>query len=129
MLYAYCYSLFGSVLWNLVHSCIDSVYSAWRSGQRRVWGLPFNSHSSLLPIISGAIPIQDELAKRFVSFAHSCLSSESKLVRSVASHAIRFNPMNSPFGRYVSYCCARYQVIVGGIHRNQSVILLVTPKY
>jgi hypothetical protein len=98
LLYAYCYSLYGSVLWNLEHSCIDSVCSAWKSGQRRVWGLPLNAHSSLLPLISSAIPIQDELAKRFVSFAHRCLSSEWELVKFVASHAIRFNQMNSHLG-------------------------------
>jgi hypothetical protein len=123
LLYAYCYSLYGSVLWNLEHSCIDSVCCAWRKGQRRVWGLPFNAHSSLLPIISSAIPIQDELAKRFVSFAHRCTSSESELVRFVASHAVRFNPMYSPFGRNVLYCCARYQVVVDDfLLINQSFI-------
>jgi len=36
----YCSDLYGSVLWDLSHSCIEDVCIAWRKGLKRALGLP-----------------------------------------------------------------------------------------
>ena len=61
----YCFSLYGSVLWNLSISYIGSVCSMWRCGLRRVFGLPYNAHCTPLSPMLGSLPIMDELCKRF----------------------------------------------------------------
>lgn len=110
LLTTYCFSLYGSVLWDLSHSCIESVCGTWRRGVRRVWGLPNNAHSCLLPLLSGSLPINDELKKRFVAFANKCISSDSSLVRTVAKFAVVCGKMNSVFGRNVVSCCSRFNI-------------------
>ena len=47
LLISYCFSLYGSVLWNFCNDYVESVCRAWRVGVRRVWGLPSNAHSVL----------------------------------------------------------------------------------
>ena len=68
LLTIYCYCLHSSVLWDLNHSYIESVCGAWRRGVRRVWGVPYNAHGFLLPLLSGSLLIDDKPIKRFVTF-------------------------------------------------------------
>ena len=84
LLISYCYSLYGCVLWDMACSDIEMVCTAWRSGVRRVWGLPSRTHCSLVPLISGRLPLYDEIAKRMQLFICNCLTSDSQLVNSVA---------------------------------------------
>ena len=37
----FCYSLYGSVLWQLDHSNLEALCTTWRKGLRRVWNLPY----------------------------------------------------------------------------------------
>ena len=61
-----------------------------------------------LPLLSGSLPINDELMKRFVTFAQQCVLSDSSVVSSVARFALAYDGMmNSAFGRNVVSCCAR----------------------
>ena len=76
LLISYCFSLYGSVLWDLGHSAIEQVCVQWRKGLRRVWGLPPNTHSTLLHVLAGRLPLFDELVKRSVSFIQRCMSSD-----------------------------------------------------
>jgi len=54
-------------------------------------------------------PIRDELSWHFINFMHSCLSSDSDIVRFVAHHGVFCRRMLSPIGRNAQYCnCSRY---------------------
>ena len=48
LLYTYCSSLYGSVLWSINNSEIQRVCSAWRSAIKRVWGFHYRSHNRLI---------------------------------------------------------------------------------
>ena len=63
---AYCYSFYGCELWSLEHSKLNDFVIAWTKGVRRIWGLPYNTHSDLLPILSNFLPIFDEICRRFL---------------------------------------------------------------
>jgi len=41
----YCFDFYGSVLWDLSHPSVDDICAAWRKAARRVWGLPYRTHS------------------------------------------------------------------------------------
>ena len=88
LLFAYCYNLYGGVLWDLNNCHVESVCVTWRKGQRRAWSLPSDTHCALLPVLSNALPVIDELAKRFVRFLQKCLSSDSYAIRFIANYGM-----------------------------------------
>ena len=68
LLISYCYSLHGCVIWDITNVHVEQVCSAWRTGVRRVWGLPFNTHNLMIPLISNRLPLYDEIRKRMLTF-------------------------------------------------------------
>ena len=48
LLKSYCGSRYGCELWNLFHAAISDVCIAWHKGLRRVWSLPYNTHTTQL---------------------------------------------------------------------------------
>ena len=106
---SYCSSIFGCELWSLNNANVEQFCVAWRKALRRIFCLPPNAHSYLLPIISYTIPIFDEICKRVARFVTSCLLSSSTLVSSVARYGVTFGRNNSLLGSNVLFCCDRYK--------------------
>ena len=110
LLTSYCYSIYGSVLWDLEHPSVESICTTWRKAIRRSLGVPPDTSSKLLSIISNLLPIMDELARRTVMFINRCLSSDSFTVRSIANMSCFSLRMMSPMGRNAQFCCNRYKI-------------------
>ena len=108
LLAVYCSSLYGSVLWNLSDEKIEDICTAWRKGLWRVWSLPPNTHSALLAPLCNTIPIMDEICRRFLSFAFSCLYSDSNIVAGVAKYGLFYGRAYSTMGRNSLFCYNRY---------------------
>jgi len=108
LLFAYCYSLYGSVLWDLNNSHIESVCATWRKGLRRAWNLPADTHCALLYLLCNSLPVRDELAKRCIRFTQRCLVSDCQLVKFVANYGVQVGQMFSPIGRNAFFCCQRF---------------------
>jgi len=106
----YCTSFYGSVLWDLSHPLISAFCTTWRKGIRRIWGIPYCSHSSLLPVMSNYLPLLDELCCRSTAFIKSCLESDSPIVSAVAHYDVHYGRMNSHIGRNAFFCCSCYDV-------------------
>jgi len=85
---------YGSVLWDLGHPAIIA-FAAWRKGLRRVWGVSYCTHRSLLHIMSSYLPLLDELCCRTTLFIKSCLESDSPFVSTVARYGVYYGGMNS----------------------------------
>ena len=66
-----------------VHVC-----RAWRAGIRRVWGLPSNAHSVLLPLLCCRLPLYDELMKRLVTFTQKCFICDNQLVNFMVRYTL-----------------------------------------
>ena len=45
----FCYSFFGSQLWDLQHRSISQLDVLWRKAVSRLWHLPYTTQSNLLP--------------------------------------------------------------------------------
>jgi len=71
---SYCTSYYGCELWSLTTSNISDFCTVWRRGVRAIWNFPYTTHSYLLPLISQCLPIFDELCRRLINFARSCVS-------------------------------------------------------
>jgi hypothetical protein len=108
LFHSYCTSFYGCELWQLFNPTIESFCVAWRKGLRRIWKLPYNTHCSLLPVVSQCLPIFDELCRRFLNFARSCVTHECPLIRFIANNGIVHSRSLSPIGQNVLYCLNRY---------------------
>lgn len=108
LLKAYCSSMYGCEIWHLEHEMIKQYCIAWRKGQRRIWGLPNNTHNELLPIVCTSLPVFDEICKRFLGFIYKCMSHESELIRFVVRHGILFARTRSVIGLNLIFCSRRY---------------------
>jgi len=106
----YCTSFYGSVLWDLSHPVITAFCTTWRKGICRIWGIPYCTHISLLPIMSNCLPLLDELCCRSAAFIKSCLKSDSSIVSAVAHYGVYDGRMNSHIGGNAFFCCSRYDV-------------------
>jgi len=95
---SYCSDFYGSVLWDMSLSTVESVCIAWRKDLRRVWDLPFQTHSRLIAPICDLLPIRDELLLRCVNFINKCMSSENSVVRAISYHGVFLQHMFSPIG-------------------------------
>jgi len=90
------------------HSSINNVCIAWRKGLRRALGLPWHTHSALLALVTGRLPLMDELLCRTAMFVSKCLTSDNSLVNFVARHSVYVLRQNSPVGSNAMWCCMRF---------------------
>ena len=100
--------LYGSVLWDMSHLSIDKVCTAWRKGLRRALGLPWRTYSALLAVVTGTLPLMDELLCRTAMFVSRCLTSDNSLVNFVSHHSVYVLRQNSPVGTNALWCCTRF---------------------
>lgn len=105
---SYCSSMYGSELWSLDDDVLQDFCCSWRSALRRLLNLPYNTHCFLLPLLTGTLPVFDEICKRSARFINSCLHSRCHLVRSIAQHSIVHGDYYSPLGRNLRFCCRRF---------------------
>ena len=64
---AYCTSFYGAELWDLSKNNIESIFTAWRTGIRRIWHLPNTTHSALIPDLCYTLPLLDMFYMRIVN--------------------------------------------------------------
>ena len=104
----YCCSYYGSQLWPLYNQDFKNVCTKWRKAIRRIWGLPFNTHCNLLPLISEQNPIEIALTNRFVKFFKSLLDSDNCMV----SYMARLQSQNcrSIFGQNARHAVVNYNL-------------------
>jgi len=105
---SYCSSIYGSELWSLEDDVLQDVCCSWSTAIRRLLNLPFNAHCFLLPILTGTLPVFDEICKRSSRIINSCLRSRNNLVRSIALQSIVHGNYYSPLGRNLRFCCRRF---------------------
>ena len=72
---SYCTSMYGCELWLLNDVYISDFCVAWRKALRRVWNLPYNCHSYLLPLLCQCLPVFDEICRRSCNFVGGCIRS------------------------------------------------------
>ena len=110
LLYTYCSSFYGSVLWDLENKLINRVCSAWCGAIRRIWKLPFSTHRNILYSLCGKWSVYDELCRRNICFALSCLECGSDTVTNVVNSILLGERALSPFGRNLLHVCDRYNL-------------------
>jgi hypothetical protein len=101
----YCLSLYGSNSCMLNHSSICDISVAWRKAIRRVWKLPYMTHSNLLPHISKQLPVNYLMYKRFSKFFLKGLQHKNKSVNGVFRSSMFYSSRLSNNFRYIASHC------------------------
>ena len=90
----YCCSFYGANLWLLnSNRCMD-ICVAWRKALRQLWRIPYRTHNRLVALLSGTLPLEMGLERRFVKFAKNVLSHDTGIIRSVAFLSL-YNPWST----------------------------------
>ena len=71
---SHCVIAYGTQLWDFESSNVRQYFTTWRKCVRKLWKLPYRTHSFLLPGICQDISIEHQLLSRSVKFVHSSVS-------------------------------------------------------
>jgi hypothetical protein len=104
----YCCSLYGILCCSIADNNLHSIHVAWNKVIRRIFGLPFKTHTSLLPQIIGRPHVKFKIFHNFIKFAFSLLKSKNPVLRSVAE--ISSTKLSTVFGGNLFYVLSRYEV-------------------
>jgi len=67
-----------------------------------------DAHCDLLYVLSDSIPLEDEIACRFINFIFGCIHFNSTYISSVVRSV--FTNMNSLIGKSVRLCALKYEI-------------------
>jgi len=81
----YCSTFYGAQAWNLADRAISKIYTTWNKAIRRVWNLPYRTHTSLLSGIIGKAHIKDQILLRFFKMFLVMMSSTNKTVKALVN--------------------------------------------
>ena len=79
----YCLSLYGCSLWSLSSPSIRIIEVAFNKLLRKIWNLPYNSHTGIVHCTAKIHSVSNMLYDRFCSLHSFALSSSSSLIQSI----------------------------------------------
>ena len=91
----FCQSFYGCELWHLHHKALETFDTVWRKVIRRVWKLPYRTHTAILPYLMKGQSFRSIIYSRFRNFAHSCINSQNINLNFIARNA-----MVTPLSRF-----------------------------
>ena len=68
-----CMSLYGCQLWDVSHKYTNNFFVTWRKAIRRMFKLPYRTHSCLLHLIINDLPVDGQIHLRSLSFSTLCI--------------------------------------------------------
>ena len=103
----YCSSFYGSNLCALYDKDMKRLQISQRKAIRRVWYLPWRAHGNLLPHISGYLPVDVTLDKRFMNFYISGLNSKNSVLKFIFENVLY---CYGRIGRNLKHVCNKYDI-------------------
>ena len=96
---AFCLSLYGSALWNISSSSLNSIEVAFNNTLRRIWSVPQRTHTGILHCLAGLPSVYNTVLSRSKSLIYAACSSSSfpasSIFRDAGSLAYTFSGFNS----------------------------------
>ena len=92
---SFCTSFYGSQIWNVDDKMMNCLYIAWRKSIRKLFNLPYTTHSLLLPIIANCRPIECQILSRIANFIKTTLSSVNDNLTLIMNIVVNGNSSNT----------------------------------
>ena len=86
----YCCSFYGSPLWSLKSTIVESMCVDWRNALRSLWRVDPRTHCDLITAVSNQIPLILSLIERFIKFISACLSTSNCIVKIITEIITRW---------------------------------------
>ena len=105
---SFCLSLYGCTLWKLSTSSLKLIEISLNKLLRKVWNLPYNSHTSIVHCVARTSSISNIVYNRFLSMYSRALSNCSSLVRLIFIHASQLVYTFSGYNHIYGHTHLRY---------------------
>ena len=102
----YCMHMYGCELWDLNRNYVKDFKVAWRKIKRRVWKIPYRTHSAIVHNLSYNIDFQ--IDTRMIKFIHSCLNHSNIVCKSIVLSKLYC--IKSTFGSNYKYLSCKYGI-------------------
>ena len=83
LFHQYCCAWCGSQLWPLWHDIVNKMSIQWRNALRKVWKLPYGSHTDLVPLTAECVPLDVALVFRFIKFYRTVALSDNMVANTM----------------------------------------------
>ena len=103
LLQTYCCAWYGCQTWDLASKSARSMNVQWNKAIRRTVGLPYDTHTCLLPIIIRGKSFKHQHKSRMAKFLHSIITSENRHISYIGLRARSHT--YGPLGRNWARCC------------------------
>ena len=84
---AYCLSLYDCTLWSLSCKSLHVIQVAINNAFRKVWNLPFKSHTAIVHCVARIFPICNLIFHQFNKLYFHAISHSSAIVKSTFLHS------------------------------------------
>ena len=101
-----CMSLYGCQLWDVSHKFTNNFFVSWRKAIRRMFKLPYRTHSCLLHLIIDDLPVDGQIHLRIIKF-FNCMYKNKNNVMSLCG---RLAASGSPVSNSLNFICYLYRV-------------------
>jgi len=126
---SYCTRFYGCELWSLLDAEVQGLCIAWRNSIRKIWELPYQTHSYLLPLLCRCLPIFDQFCMRSLNFVQRCLAHDSDVVKFISDYCMKYGRSNSCIGKNVLFCSQRYKCNIEMVFSGQIKNIVETHFY
>ena len=75
-----CMSLYGCQLWDVSHKYINKFYVSWRKAIRRMFNLPYHTHSCLLHLTINDLPVDGQIQLRIMKFFNCMYTNKNNVM-------------------------------------------------
>jgi hypothetical protein len=97
-----CHAFYGCQTWDMTSPHVQTFYVTWRKATRRVWGLPPQTRSAILPLMLRGLNFVDMVCLRILRLKHALdICSNQRLKYICGLHT-------SLITRNLSFICERY---------------------
>ena len=77
----YCMPLYVSIHWDLSSIHTQGFFTQWRKCVRKIFNIPYQTHSNLLPGICEDLPAENQICRRAIKFYGNAFYSTNSLVK------------------------------------------------
>ena len=115
LFHKYCSAFYGTQIYPLYDNTLQEVFKAWRMAVKRVWKVPWRTHSNMLPHLARVFPPELWFCKRSINFLNMAFSSDNKYVKTIINMGVYGT--YSVIGGNVRLLRQKYDMNVKEIHQ------------
>jgi hypothetical protein len=87
---SYCTSHYACHLWDFASNNVQTMYTCWNKAVRRIWKLPYRTHTKYLYSTVNKYSLGDQLICRFVKLFKSMITNKNDIVKYIADRATKY---------------------------------------